>query len=292
VIFALLFVQSFLKQLFEAARESRSKIIAQANQHRSFQTDLLHSFYTAQFIGPVLSFFIIKYLHILVPVYLDALSFFICAVLALQVGKTYEVESYGVFRPLSYLHKNPQMLRIFLIRSIGMWVPISIFNYSIFPVVQNHFNLNLLNSVWIYVAVGLGSFAATTVLRKKLKLIEQTSDWRLAQIGFFCIAITRLGFANLNSFYLALGVLSLGGFFNGMNAAVTQSLRRTHATSKQLPEIIGLELVVAKVTDWLTATSCFFLLSRQIVPEATLLYVSALGFVGLIPLMGNGGSRD
>jgi hypothetical protein len=272
-----------LKQFFEAAREARSRIlgdgISTGPTQRGFQAQLLQGFYSAQILGPLLSFVFIRKMGVSIPLVFDALTFFIAAWLCRKVGHDFETRSYRIFRPLEYIWKRPELLSLFLIRSVGMWIPIGIFNYVLFSVIDDYYKLDLLNSAWVYIAIGIGSLISTTLLRSQRGWWAQRQDATVAMLGFAFLALTRLAFINLPSFYWALGALALGGICNGANATVTQSLRRKICSSHELPEIMGLELFVGRLCDWAVSTWLFYMMSQNLVGYKEGIYLSMVSLL-------------
>lgn len=283
VILGMLFVQTLLKQFFEAAREARSKILGEEIQdnsaQRGFQAQLLQGFYSAQILGPLISFIFIRNLDVQLPLILDAITFFVAAFLCRRVGHDFEERTYKIFRPLSYIWQRPELLSIFLIRSIGMWIPIGIFNFVLFAVLDEHYGVDLLNSAWVYIAIGFGSLVATTVLRRNEGWWSQKSDATIAAIGFACLALTRFGFISLPSFTIALVVLALGGLCNGANATVTQSLRRKICSAHELPEIMGLELFIGRLSDWLVSSCLLYFMGQKLLSYSEGIYLSIISLL-------------
>jgi predicted MFS family arabinose efflux permease len=281
LIFGILFFQSFLKQLFEGAREARSRVLGEIGEQRTLQAQIMHGFYAAQFCGPIISFFLIRYIDLSIPLILDCMSFFVAALMARNVGEDLQLIKFKIIAPFKYLSKNPELKKIFLIRSIGMWIPISAFNYISFPIVTEHYGLKLIQSAWVYVAVGFGSMIATSWLKSSHAWLKKQNDWKVVSISFIVLAISRIFFANLPSFYLAILVLIIGGFCNGLNATLTQAIRRKASTPEQLPEVIGLELFVGRLTDYFVASILFILLGKNLITPETGIYFSAAGFLVL-----------
>jgi hypothetical protein len=264
-VLGLLFLQTILRQFFDGARESRSRLLGDVGSQRGLQAQLLQGFYSAQVLGPLMAFFLIRHFDVRWPLILDACSFFIAAFLCRSVGHDQEVRRYRLMAPLKALSRGGPLLWIFLIRSVGMWIPIGIFNYILFAVVVDHYGLDLLNSAWVYIAIGVGSYMASTWLRLRRGWLSERQDSTVAVFGFAILALTRLAFMNLPDFYLALGVMALGGVCNGANAVVTQSLRRKICSPEQLPEVMGLEILVGRLADWGVSTLLLFLFSRGLI---------------------------
>ncbi|MBP7843504.1 MAG: hypothetical protein KA116_01695 [Proteobacteria bacterium] len=281
LIFALLFIETFLKQIFDGAKEVKSKSLGDEDAQRGLQAQLLHGFYGAQFWGPIASFFLLKNLPLVVPLWIDVASFFIAMVMASRLSDSFLPVKYKLFAPLNYLKNNKDQMKIFFLRSVGMWVPIGIFNYMLFPTIQSHYGLELINSAWVYVAIGLGSMIATGFLKEDFKTLRLMSDWKIAAIGFFALGLTRFAFISLPTFPMALAVLAIGGICNGANATATQSIRRKVTTTAQLPEFIGLELLVGRVTDIVVSTICFLLLQHQLMTYKVGMILSAVSLFAL-----------
>ncbi|MGK5088565.1 hypothetical protein WDW86_13485 [Bdellovibrionota bacterium FG-2] len=253
-VYGLLVLQTILKQVFDGARDSYSKSIGSNDQHRSLQAGLLQAFYSAQVVGSILSFALIKTFGAYVPLFVDALSFFAAGALSLGLPDGVKENQSSLFRPFKYLGKRPALLQIFLLRSVGYWIPVGIFNYLLFSVFFESFGTEPLNSVWSYVAIGLGSGVSSRLLAKEKGILSHHKDTLIAAGALLLLAMTRFAFILVPSFGLSIAVLTIGGLCNGANAVTTQSLRRKLTTDEQFPEIVGLELVVGRFTDWAAST--------------------------------------
>ncbi|MGE0616311.1 MAG: hypothetical protein AB7P04_11790 [Bacteriovoracia bacterium] len=256
VALGLVFFSTAMKQYFEMARETYSQGLGEVGHQRSLQAEILQGLYSAQFLGPL---FALGFLQI-VPMgwifVLDGTSFLISASLcaSLRGDRRAETVRASSLRPLGYLRRYPGLLQIFLIRSMGYWIPISLFNYLLFSVVTDHYGLPVEHSAIIYALTGLGSLVAAVNLRagrsRAARWAATLSDAKLAFLALAVLAVTRFLLIELPHFAWALLVLFISGLCNGVNAVTTQSLRRKLATPEQFPEVVGLELLVGKFFDW------------------------------------------
>lgn len=227
----------------------------------------------------------LKTLPINIPLYVDVATFFVAAALCLQIPKDHlKRYEYSILKPLKYIWQFPALLQIFLLRSIGYWIPIGIYNYLTFSVVQEHYGLSLIYSAWIYSATGFGSALASATLKsstggfliKFKNVIKNTSDAKIALIATVTLGFTRIAFISLPTFYIAILVIVVAGMANGFNAIATLSLRRKLTTDNQFPEIIGLEAIISKITDWAVATLCFLLISKGIITFSIGIWCAAI----------------
>lgn len=262
----IIFFQSVFKQVFDSARECASKRLGNSLTHRTLQAQLLQGLYGAQFIGPILSYLLIHYFDVKIPIFIDACSFAIATFMSLWLpNDKMQSTALSIRRPIKYLLTNASLRNVFLLRTLGYWVPVGIFNYLIFSVVESHYNLRIVNSAWVYTAIGFGSLIASTALKKEswsILNLRKVDDQYIAFGALLLLGLTRIGFLNLPSFSSAMIILVIGGICNGLNATATQSLRRKFTTNGQFPEIIGLELIVGRIVDLGTATGCGILIAR------------------------------
>lgn len=283
-IYMLLVAHSILKQIFDGARETYSKFLAAEGEHRTFQAELLHSLYGAQIIGPLLSLVLLRSLGAIIPLWIDALSFGITAWLCWKLPTGNSLQSYSILRPITYLGKNHGLLQILLLRSVGYWLPVGLFNYLLFTVAAERYGVSPQNMPWTYVAIGLGSVISSQFLRANRGYIARIKDATIASLALSFLAFARLAFLIVPSFGWALLVLALGGISNGANAVTTQSLRRKLATDDQFPEIVGLELVLGRITEWIAGTFMFTAMTRAGVGYGPGIVISAVLLVGLAML--------
>jgi hypothetical protein len=275
---------SLLKQLFDGARETHSKHVARESEQLQFQAQLLTSFYSAQFIGPIASFFLVKFLPIEIPFALDAVSFLLAAIAAVGLtSRNIHIPKINILRPLGYLWINLPLRDIFLMRSIGMWFSLGLFNYLMFSVVVDHYGLTLTHTAWVYSALGLGAAVSSSILRKYADRLFNR-EYSVAFAAQCLFAVTIFGFFKIPSFLSGFALILIMGCAMGANAVSTQALRRRFATNDQFPEVVGLEMVIGKLADSLIASiACQTLLTGTVSFQQWLVVSSLLIFVsGLI----------
>lgn len=284
------FLHSVCGSLFEAGRETYSKALeADASESLPLQAELLSYFYKAQFLAPIAALVLIKNLPLWLPLLLDSATFLIAALFITKLPQTnnsdFKETSANPFKPLKYLPKNKKLSHIFWIRAVGMWIPLGIFNYIIFKAVKDQFNLEVIDSVWIESAIGLGSMLSRNFLSdarfSKWIGLSKLSNISLLSCGLFALGLTRLGFISITNFKIMLVIVFIGGIFNGLNAFTSRTLRREHSTKSQFPEIISLETIIAKITDFSMQAICTLLLVRNIFDHTQIVLVSMISLFAL-----------
>jgi MFS family permease len=287
LILTLLGLITVSKQYFTSAREAYSKGLGTPSRQRSLQAEIMSRFYSAQLVGPILSFFLIRFLPIAVPLWIDAASFFAAGLACMKLEISERSPSkLSISAPMRYIWKDRKLAHIFLVRAVGLWIPIGTFNYFLFSVVTDHYHLTIIHSAWIYSLIGLGSVLGSALLMSPdfwptariSKIVSKTQDLRIAMLATILIGFTRIAFLKIPSIHVATFFITLGGVCNGINAITTQSVRRKVATTAQFPEVVGLELVVAKITDWGVSTLCFILLTKGWMTYEHGIWISAIGF--------------
>ena len=283
LVFSALFIQTLLKQIFDSTREYHSKVVGENQCPVTFQSQLLSSFYSAQVIGPLVSMALILAFRIEIPLLLDAGSFLIAGAMASRLRTTVQpLVSLNVLRPLSYLIKYPQLLRLTLLRSIGFWFSISLFNYLLFSVVTQKFHLEVERSAWFYSVLGLGATLSISCIRNPLTgiltRVGKLNEGYLAFVGQLAFGLALLGFIAFNSFLSVIVVLFFAGLGMGINAVGTQALRRKLTTPEQFPEIVALETLIARSTDVAIATAAGFTIASGAMTSNTWIVLAALNF--------------
>lgn len=283
-IFTSLLFQSILKQYFDGARETYSKIVGRDQDHRSMQAELLSGFYSAQMIGPIISFILVKYSPPWLPLLLDTLSFFIASFFLRSLADLRTGLSHSILRPFSYLFRYKDLAHIFLLRSLGFWIPAGIYNYVMFSVIESVYNKSSYYTAILYVALGTGGTVATILLKgpvsinltKNLKIgLSKVGDAKAAAIALSLITTTRLVFAESSVFLIAVIATIFQGFFSGINAVTTQSLRRKLTNDQQFPEIVALEVVVGRMVEGMMGYLCFMIFSKELLQPNQGIWVSA-----------------
>ena len=101
-------------------------------------------------------------------------------------------------------------------------------------------------------------------------------EFTLLAGGLTLLGITRIGFISLGNFGLALLVVLIGGLCNGLNATTSRILRRRYSTNEQFPEIISLETIISKFTDWGVQSICIVIMLHGLLSYKQVVVVSML----------------
>ena len=266
--FFCIFVLTFCKHLFESARESTSRQIAKTiEEHRPLQAQLLSSFFSAQTIGPLLAFFLIRYTDLRIPLGLDILSFIVATLLAFRLQGHYVFEK--IRSPLyirKYIMENPNRLYLFLLRSLGFFSAASIFNLTIFPIIKETYDLKMIYSAWYYIILGIGATTGIFCFRHTQSHKNYLwSHWKEGTIAFWgniMMAISSITFAVTANRALGVTIILLFGLGMGLNALASQTLRRAFCSPEKFPAVVGLELIASRAVDFTCGSAVTFWLTR------------------------------
>jgi hypothetical protein len=245
LFFTLIFFQTLFSKIFEAARETHTHgLNNDLGKNRGIQSSLLGGLYKAQFIGPLLAYFLLSIFNSVVPVVMDLISFLICVFLSFSLTKgiafSSEKSVFGAFR---FLRANDNLLKLFLLRTFGFWIPASFFNMLIYQNAAERMGIGVEYAGVVYSVLGFGALLGSLWLSSDHGWVVKVKDSYLASgatVGF-CIAYALMLLETgpvWNTFcYFLYGVCM------GVNAISTQSLRRFLTKPEQLPSLMGLELL-------------------------------------------------
>jgi hypothetical protein len=243
-----LFLQTFFSKLYESARESHSHGLSnEKTDHLGVQALLLEGLYKAQFLGPITAFVLIKVFPIEVPVFLDLATFGLAILFATRLRSNFKFERTGsAFRSLGYLKKNLELRRLFFLRTVGFWIPATLFNVVIYENVVARYGVGVEFSGVVYALLGFGALVGTLLSRR---LVLPNGE-RFSEN--FVAGIAQLGFAlTIGLIFFSKSILwgsfcyLLYGCFMGLNAVSTQAMRRKLCGKTQMPELIGMESIVS-----------------------------------------------
>lgn len=77
-----------------------------------------------------------------------------------------------------------------------------------------------------------------------------SKDWKLAFVSLIFLSVIRAFVVFANNFFIATTLFVLSGIALGLNAVTTQTIRRKLCSQDQHPEVMSLEIVVGRLTDW------------------------------------------
>ena len=280
LIYSLTIVVTFMYNLFFTCREAHSKNVGTTKKEQNILlSTIMQNIFTAQMIGPSLAFFLITMTRFEIPILLDASTFVICAVLALRLSPTVvNQKAQNVFNPLKYLWKDSKLLKIFLMRSTAFWIPMSIYNVVIYPLVADASGKSIIYSVWTDVAMGIGAvltvqFFKANVERLGHKLGTLTCVFNIV-MAFCCLLCGIItDFSGLVFINLFMGI-GMGG-----NALTTQAVRRHATTKDNFSEIVSLEVIIGRFNAWVLGTLTTLLLLRHFFNVQMLMWSCAVVFV-------------
>lgn len=302
LILIVTFFESVFKRYFDVAQESFSKAIGTKGTHLTLQAKLLQGFYSAQFVGPVMSFFLVQFLPLQVPLWIDSISFFVASGIALRLPEVSASKAHSILNPRKVLFRDATLTAIFLVRSVGLWIPITAFNYFLFSVMTEHYGFTAVSAAWIYAIIGLGSVVSALLLQKPEKKassrnlferyiqgfqhwVHQYPETKIAFFATIVIGLSRVAFVSLPNVSWAVFFVFIGGICNGANAITTRSILRKVIHSDQLfTEVVALDLTVGKSIEYLLGSFLAFLFSTGRVTYSQGIWISAVSFWLLAPV--------
>lgn len=294
-LFVTLFVVTFFWHIFSAARETLSKGITKCeNEHQNMQSELLSGFYSAQFIGPLAAVVMVVIFGPRIPLLFDMVSFIFCGFCAFFIKShvSYD-EKMHILRPFKYLGKKVSLLKILLMRTMGFWVPIGIYNYIIFKLAEKAFQdllpkqNTILATAFIYSLIGLGALVGNLIIRNNFVGLKKLSNNYIAYIANILMGFSLLMFTIISgakellviNFLLAVGL--------GMNALSTQTIRRMLASNSEFGEIVALEVIIGRGIEWLSATVVAVLILKNSFSDELLLIFGGVWLITLAYLYKN-----
>lgn len=282
-LFILLSTQSLLKEIFALSRDSYSKILRKEGSHMTLQAQLLNSNFMAQVLGPAFTVLVVKHISLNALLLIDSISFFVTAFLAQKLKSSeFSPEKRHLLAPLSYLHKKPALLKLFLLRAIVFWIGAGISNFMGVGQVFTQYKHNVVDSAWTYVTNALGAVVILFFLKnpkfRNGPTLSNLSNVKLACIGACIMALGRGLFAYIPFFWIGVAIWFFSGIGMGTLAAGSQTLRSELTTNKEFTEIVCLESVLGKCVDFLTQLICAYLISNGLVStQSGLLFACAIG---------------
>lgn len=290
VILFLMLLQSITGQIFSVARESLSKTLGSNSDQRSLQNQILSSFFSAQIVGPLLGFSIGIYGNMSLAILVSFGANFIALYKSLSIDLDYQFTKVSIFKPFSYLTLRSSLTHIFIMRAVLYWIPVGMFNFLLFPFIEKQFHLSGIYTAWVYILTGCGSIFASFIFydlnlnNKFLNLINSiftrfknsfnNKDNELACIALITLGLSRFIITLPTSYFLIIFMFFTAGISNGLNAVTTQTIRRKLCSNEQHPEIISLEVIVGRFTDWLVGSLCLYVFMNNYLTFQTGMYIS------------------
>ena len=284
----LILANSVFSNIFSLSREIHSKHISTLANNIQVQSTTLAGFYKAQFLGPVISMFLITILPLWIPLLFDILSFFLSAFIVSRANLTsFNCGRSNPLRPLLYLHKNKSILTIFTLRSLGFWIGGGIFNFIVFSIITERYAIDPINSAWVYSAVGFGATISTFYLRSKISFSKIHLESFISFIGHAGIALSSIGFYYLHNYFTALLLMVIYGVFMSLNAIGSQAIRRRLIPIENFSEVVWLESFVSKFTELVVSLVVMTVLIRVNHNIEFWLFISAIStfLVGYIYIL-------
>ncbi|MEI7488148.1 MAG: MFS transporter [Chryseobacterium sp.] len=285
LIFGLLFAQSLLKEIFNNAKDSYSKLLRTDSTHLTFQAQILNGQFLAQFIGPLSIIFLVRVCSIQTILSFDALTFFYSAYtaykltnrerIALKKGLAKDLAS--VFSPLFYARKIQGMSGYLLMRSVIFWIGTGMSNFFGVGIVATKFNLSLVNSAWTYFPNGLGAAVSSFSLKNKLiKSLSKCKLTTLAWVGLSIMGVVRLFYSRVPYFWVVVVIYFFNGLGMGAHSVSTLTMRSKLTTKEQFAEVMGLETCLGRFVDFLTQCACIWAVKAKLIDFEMGLWVAGV----------------
>jgi len=255
--------QGFLSNCFNQTRDFYSKAFTtddKALKETVAQSLLEKGFSLGQVFGPVLFFVLI---HIAkarpsIAFLIDAVSFFVGTLLLLRLpGLPIKLPSpsYKQFGVRPILERTPIRF-IFVLRSIGMWVPFAIFNILLVAKMTAEFHRDPSELTWVYALLGAGATVGANWSGQQ----SDRFNYQLSQSYVFCaasfvlFALCSALFAFSIPFSVFLMLCFMIGFSNGIQKVTTKGILREQTSTEEFPVISALELFTGKLCDLVTVS--------------------------------------
>ncbi len=280
-----------LQKIFDNSKETYSKGLPVSGSDRHAQAVLYGGLSSAAVVGPLLALLIIMTLSPTIGILIDTVTFFGTAFLILSQLKqnVRAAAAPSLFRPFTYLGYKPELRRILILRGILFWIPTGIWNYIVFAVVQKQFGLTSIQSAWTFAALGFGAVVGSSFLRdpaldpkgiaEKIRLqLSKVSNNHLAGIAVFLLGASKIGFTSMPSLPIALTFTVMAGVFVGLNAVSTQAIRRKLTTDDEFPEIVSLEGMLGKLTEFTVASLSAYALLHWGMTYQMGIWATVIGF--------------
>lgn len=267
-----------LSILFSSACEVESKKLGTPEEQTVLQGQLFKGFFAAQMVGPLVSLFLLKFFPIYVPLLLDFSTFVVAAIVASSIKKDSDETKDGasepshIFKPFSYFPKYPNLQKFFWLR-ISNAFPTGIFNILMVILVQKALNLQLIDTAIFYSAAGIMAYISSTFLANHQSFLHKFPKKNVLLISYIgqAFGYSLFGF---KSFFISLIGIAVAGAFNAASRTISQGIRREISTNEQLPEIVGLEFVIAKTLEWICGISTAFFIGKGLLSHQFTLFIA------------------
>lgn len=285
LMFGLLFAQAVLKEIFNNAKDSYSKLLRTDSTHLTFQAQILNGQFLAQFLGPLSIIFLVRIFSIQTILCFDAITFFYSAYtaykltnrekIALKKGLAKDLSS--VFSPLFYARNIQGMSGYLFMRSVIFWIGTGMSNFFGVGIVATKFNLSLINSAWVYFPNGLGAAVSSFSLKNKLiKSLSKCSLTTLACVGMCVTGVVRLFYSSVPYFWVVVVIYFFNGLGMGAHSVSTLTMRSKLTTKEQFPEVMGFETCLGRFVDFLTQCVCIWAIKAKLLDFERGLWVAGI----------------
>lgn len=258
VVLALYFCISYLKNIFDVARDSYAA--PSDSNHRHTWATVYFGRYGAQVLGPLLAMVLVKIFPLWVPFAFDAATFFGCAWLATSLEVS-PPQRFSIISAMKRVLVHPAQRTIFVIRGILCWVPLGISNYLSFNIMTEHFGRVITDSAWIYVFGGTGAAVGAILLRdqdsSRIPFVQRMRawlrakpDWYIALTSLIYMGLARAVYFKTLNIYIGLAFVVIGSLFMATHALSSQAIRSKVAKGKEFTELVSLELTTAKIVEF------------------------------------------
>jgi MFS family permease len=275
------FIESFFAIWFQTARNSFPKLIYDfCNESHTdseigskLQSQIEYGSVYGMFIGSLL-FFIFAYFANIPMIYMllgNSLSFFIAFLIGTKIP---DFKLNGVkFKLLGSLKKIKEskiIQKIFINRTFGLWVPLSLFNTSMFAVTVYNYQLNPSHNSLIGVLIAAGSMYIHSKLGSENNNVFKKIDKSTLGIYgciLFIISVYLLGIST--NTYIAIILLVFNGMANAFQVNSTRTILWNNTNSTENSEILNLDLFIGKIVDIITSSLYIFTAQKFMLPVNT-----------------------
>ncbi len=254
------FVESFFSFCFQTTRSSFPKLITDlckeegvdSEVSEQLQASTEHAHQKGVFIGS-LAFFIMTFFlkfPIAFLLIINAISFLIAFIISIRIPQIPIQSRLSLLGAINKIRAQPKLLIIFFIRTFGLWVPISLFNTSMYGVTTNQYSL----SPSFFSLVGVCSAFGAIYVHKKYgsEGPNRLKEIGLADrgiIGSILYLLSMLILARLSNPLTGGFILILIGAANAFLINSSRSILSSSTSSSGNSEILNLDSFCGRIID-------------------------------------------
>lgn len=280
-------IMSIIAQIFLSAKEGYAKELEKyiPDSDRVEITSRIQTIrqeaaiFIGQAIGPLSFILLVRMLGIPVEytILVDALTFFGAWMILRHLPTLESSIPIGLGHALKITSNKSELVSLFLVRGILIWISMGLLNFSLGPIAANNWHIDLNLAPLVYVAIGFGGLLFSLIAEKTVAPVfhswfqsKANSTHAISSTLIYTVSVITFALS-MNTLISAVSLVVLG-FANGIQRVSLRQMTQRLCTASEFHSFSSLIWTSGRISDFIFT----FLITKKLFPGANIQFFGSM----------------